>query len=80
MNIESKIKNILQEQLNVDADYIKNESTLVEDLGADSLDIVEIIMTLEETFDIEISDEDIKEHHIDTVNSVIDLVNVKLPK
>lgn len=80
MDIESKIKNILQEQLNVDADYIKNESTLVEDLGADSLDIVEIIMTLEETFDIEISDEDIKEHHIDTVNSVIDLVNVKLPK
>jgi len=56
--IDAKLKEIVMDRLNVEEDQIKPEASFVEDLGADSLDIVELIMGIEEEFDIEISDED----------------------
>ena len=53
-----KLQNIIAEVLNVDADEIKPETTFVDDLGADSLDIFQIIMGLEEEFDVEIANEE----------------------
>ena len=53
-----KLKNIIAEVLNVDADEITMDTTFVDDLGADSLDVFQIIMGIEEEFDIEISNED----------------------
>lgn len=58
MAIIDKIKSIIVEQLGVEEDDIKMESSFVDDLGADSLDIVELVMALEEEFDLEIPDED----------------------
>ena len=58
MSVESKVKEIVIEQLGVAADEIKVTSAFVEDLGADSLDLTELIMAMEEEFDIEIDDED----------------------
>jgi len=58
MSVESKVKEIVIEQLGVSADEIKPTSSFVEDLGADSLDLTELIMAMEEEFDIEIDDED----------------------
>lgn len=52
------VKAVVVEQLSVDADSVKMESKIVEDLGADSLDVVELVMALEEKFDIEIPDTD----------------------
>ena len=57
-NIEQRVKKIVAEQLGVNEADIKNESAFVEDLGADSLDTVELVMALEEHFDIQIPDED----------------------
>ena len=57
MEIESKVKSIIAEQLNVNEADLKNESTFVDDLGADSLDIVELVMAMEESFSVEIPDE-----------------------
>ena len=54
----AKLKEIVTDRLNVEEDQIKPEASFVEDLGADSLDIVELIMGIEEEFDIEIPDED----------------------
>ena len=65
MSVESKIKEIIAEQLGINEDDISAESSLTDDLGADSLDIVEIAMALEEEFEVEISDADID--HIETV-------------
>ena len=56
-NIEQRVKKIVAEQLGVAEGDIKNESSFVNDLGADSLDTVELVMALEEAFDIEIPDE-----------------------
>jgi len=56
--IDAKLKEIVMDRLNVEDEQIKPEASFVEDLGADSLDIVELIMGIEEEFDIEISDED----------------------
>ena len=58
MNVEEKVKNIIVEQLGVEPDQVKPEAQFVNDLGADSLDTVELIMALEEEYDIEIPDED----------------------
>ncbi len=58
MAIIDDVKEVVVEQLNVSADEVKEESKFVEDLGADSLDVVELVMALEEKFDIEIPDED----------------------
>ena len=56
--IEQRVKDIIVEQLGVNADQVTPDAKFIEDLGADSLDIVELVMAMEETFDIEIPDED----------------------
>jgi len=57
-NIEAKVKDIIVEQLGVNADQVTGEAKFIEDLGADSLDTVELIMALEEEFGIEVPDEE----------------------
>ncbi|MFK8137043.1 MAG: acyl carrier protein [Bdellovibrionales bacterium] len=56
--IDPALKEIIVEQLSVEEDRVKTESSFIDDLGADSLDIVELVMTMEEKFDLEIPDED----------------------
>lgn len=58
MDIFSKVKDIVVEQLGVDEEEVNEQASFVDDLGADSLDIVELVMALEEEFDLEIPDED----------------------
>ncbi len=58
MAVAEKVKEIIIEQLSVEADQVTTESSCTDDLGADSLDIVELVMAFEEEFDIEIPDED----------------------
>ena len=58
MSVEERVKSIIVEQLGVDAEEVTPEASFVEDLGADSLDTVELIMAFEEEFGVEISDED----------------------
>lgn len=67
-----KIKEILVEQLGVDEGDVTMEASFIDDLGADSLDIVELIMAMEEEFDIEISEEDAE--NISTVGSAIEYI------
>ena len=67
-----KIKTIVADQLGADADEITMESTFIEDLGADSLDVVELVMAMEDEFDIEI-DEDEAEN-ISTVGDVVEYI------
>jgi len=69
VNIEEQVKRIVSEQLGVEEDDIKPESSFTEDLGADSLDTVELVMALEEEFGIEIPDE--KAEKIKTVGEAI---------
>lgn len=57
-SVEEKVKHIIVEQLGVDEQDVKPEASFVDDLGADSLDVVELVMALEEEFDLEINDED----------------------
>ena len=57
-NIEQRVKKIIVEQLGVNEDQVTAEAKFIEDLGADSLDTVELVMALEEEFDLEIPDED----------------------
>ncbi|MFH4415830.1 MAG: acyl carrier protein [Neisseriaceae bacterium] len=71
-NIESKVKEIISEQLDVELSKIRNESAFQEDLGADSLDVVELVMSLEEAFDCEIPDEEAEK--ITTVQQAIDYI------
>lgn len=70
--IFEKVKKVVIEQLGVEADKVKNETIFADDLGMDSLDVVEFIMALEETFDIEIPDEDAEKMKTieDTVNYI----------
>jgi len=58
MPVEDKVKKIIAEKLSVDLSDVVPDASFVDDLGADSLDLVELIMSMEEEFDIEISDED----------------------
>jgi acyl carrier protein len=58
MSVEERVKSIIVEQLGVDAEEVTAEAAFVDDLGADSLDTVELIMAFEEEFGVEISDED----------------------
>lgn len=57
MSVEDKVKKIIAEKLGVDSEEVVPEASFVDDLGADSLDLVELIMSMEEEFEIEISDE-----------------------
>ena len=70
--IAERIKNIIVDQLSVSAEEVTPEASFIEDLGADSLDIVELIMALEEEYDLEIPDEDAEK--IQTVQDVITYV------
>ena len=70
-----KVKDIIVEQLGVDPEKVKPEASFIDDLGADSLDIVELVMTMEEEFDIEIPDEDAEK--LKTVNDVQDYLSKK---
>ena len=70
--IEPKIKSIIADQLGVGEDEIKPESSFIEDLGADSLDIVELVMAMEEEFAVEIPDEEAE--NIKTVGDAINYV------
>ena len=75
MALFDDVKEIVVEQLNVNADEVKEESKFVDDLGADSLDVVELVMALEEKFDIEIPDEDAEK--ISTVKDAMDFIQAK---
>ena len=72
MSIEERVKKIIVDQLGADAAAVKPEASFIEYLGADSLDTVELVMALEEEFDIEIPDEEAEK--ITTVQSAIDYV------
>ena len=76
-NIEARVKKIVAEQLGVAEADIKNESSFVEDLGADSLDNVELVMALEEEFECEIPDEEAEK--ITTVGQAISYIKEHLP-
>ena len=75
-NIEETVKKIITEQLGVDADKVVSEASFIDDLGADSLDTVELVMALEEEFDQEIPDEDAEK--IQTVQNAVDYIKERL--
>ena len=72
----TRIKGIIIDKLGIEENKITTEARFIEDLGADSLDTVELIMQFEEEFDIEISDEDAEK--LNTVGSSVDYINEKL--
>ena len=74
--VEERVKKIVIEQLGVKEEEVSNESSFVDDLGADSLDTVELVMALEEEFETEIPDEDAEK--ITTVQQATDYINVHL--
>lgn len=76
--IEANVKKIIADQLGVGEDEIKPESSFIEDLGADSLDIVELVMAMEEEFEVEIPDEEAE--NIKTVGDAINYVNTHIKK
>lgn len=75
-SIEDRVKKIVAEQLGVKEEEVKSEASFVEDLGADSLDTVELVMALEEEFETEIPDEEAEK--ITTVQLAIDYINQNL--
>ncbi len=75
MSIEAKVKQIIVDQLGVDEEEVTPEAKFIDDLGADSLDTVELVMALEEEFGIEIPDEDAEK--IVTVQDAIDYIRDK---
>ena len=72
MSIEERVKEIIVDQLGVDESEVTPEAKFIDDLGADSLDIVELVMALEEEYDIEISDEEAEK--IQTVGDAIEFI------
>lgn len=72
MSAEDKVKKIIAEKLSVDLSEVVPEASFVDDLGADSLDLVELIMTMEEEFDIDISDEDAEK--MESVKDAMDYI------
>jgi acyl carrier protein len=75
MPLENKVRKIIAEKLSVDLDEVIPEASFVDDLGADSLDLVELIMSMEEAFDIEISDEDAEKMVL--VQDALDYIEVR---
>jgi acyl carrier protein len=76
MNVEEKVRGIIVEQLGVDAEEVVASASFVDDLGADSLDTVELVMALEEEFHLEISDEDAEK--ITTVGDAVKYIEEHL--
>jgi acyl carrier protein len=76
MAVEEKVKEIIAKQLGVDQSEVTPEASFVEDLGADSLDTVELVMAFEEAFNIEIPDEDAEK--ISKVKDAIDYISAKV--
>lgn len=74
-DVTSKVTKIIVDQLGVNADEVKPEAKFVDDLGADSLDLTELIMAMEEEFDIEIADDDAQK--IQKVQDAIDYIEAK---
>ena len=72
-SIEERVKQIVAEQLGVDEGQVTNQAAFMDDLGADSLDTVELVMALEEEFDVEISDEDAEK--IQKVQDAVDYIS-----
>jgi acyl carrier protein len=72
VSVEEKIKNIIAEKLSVEPDEVVPQASFVDDLGADSLDLVELIMAMEEAFDKEISDEEAEK--LQTVQDAINYI------
>jgi acyl carrier protein len=72
-SIEARVKDIIVDQLGVNADQVTPEAKFVEDLGADSLDTVELVMAFEEEFDIEVPDEDAEK--LQSVGDVVTYIN-----
>ncbi|MBF0451623.1 MAG: acyl carrier protein [Candidatus Magnetomorum sp.] len=70
MSLKDKVLKLIAEKLDVDPEEVVPEASFVEDLGADSLDLVELIMTMEETFDVDIDDKDAEK--LKTVKDVLD--------
>ena len=75
-SVDERVKKIIVEQLGVKEDEVKNDASFVDDLGADSLDTVELVMALEEEFDIEIPDEEAEK--IRTVQQAVDHIGTFL--
>lgn len=75
MSIEQQVKSIVAEQLGVKEEEVTNDASFVDDLGADSLDTVELVMALEEEFETEIPDEEAEK--ITTVQQAIDFINAR---
>jgi len=75
MSVDEKVKEIIVDQLGVSADEVKPEAKFVDDLGADSLDLTELIMAMEEEFGVEIGDEDAQK--IIKVQDAIDFIAAK---
>ena len=73
MSVEDRVKKIVSDQLGTSMDEIEIDSSFVDDLGADSLDTVELVMALEEEFDLEIADEDAEK--ISTVNDAVTYIS-----
>ncbi|MGB9611575.1 MAG: acyl carrier protein [Bryobacteraceae bacterium] len=78
MSVRDKVKQIIVEQLGVDEEQVEDTASFVDDLGADSLDIVELVMAFEEAFDIDIPDTDAEK--ITTVKDAIDYIEAKAKK
>jgi acyl carrier protein len=75
-NIQQKVSDLIVDQLGVDADSVTPDAYFIDDLGADSLDTVELVMAFEEEFDIEIPDEDAEK--LETVNDAIGYLKKRL--
>ncbi|MCS7199886.1 MAG: acyl carrier protein [Caldimicrobium sp.] len=76
MSVEEKVIEIISQKLNLSKDQIKPEASFVDDLGADSLDLVELVMAMEEAFGMEVPDEDAEK--LRTVKDVLDYIKSKV--
>lgn len=74
--VEERLRNVVVEQLDVEEDKVKKDASFIGDLGADSLDVVELVMAMEEEFDIEVPDEDAEK--IKAFGDALDYIESKL--